>query len=73
MDNYVTENKRMSMTACKKILNKKGVLYTDEEVIEIRDWLYHIMEIMFDANDREESAKNAAARQIALNLKQSKP
>jgi hypothetical protein len=62
--NYVPENKRLSLTACKKILNAKGVLYTDKEVIEIRDWLYHMMEIMFDANDREESAKNEAARRV---------
>lgn len=63
MDNYVSENKRMSLTACKKILNTKGVLYTDEEVIEIRDWLYHMTEIVFDAIDREEAEKNRLERE----------
>lgn len=63
MDNYVSENKRMSLTACKKILNAKGVLYTDEEVIEIRDWLYHMAEIVFDAIDREEAEKNRLERE----------
>lgn len=63
MDNYVSENKRMSLTDCKKILNAKGVLYTDEEVIEIRDWLYHMAEIVFDAIDREEAEKNRLERE----------
>ena len=57
MDNYVQKEKRISLTACKKILNTNGVVYTNEEVIELRDWLYHMAEITFDVLDREERQK----------------
>lgn len=50
-----TENKKVSLAECRKILNTRGVHYTDEEVLEIREWLYHIIEIILDANEREES------------------
>ena len=36
----------LSNTKCKKILNKNGVLYTDEEVILIKETLYKLAEIM---------------------------
>lgn len=47
------ENKKLSLVECKKILNTDGVFYTDEEVIELRDWLYHMAEIVFDTMDSE--------------------
>ena len=40
MNNYVSQNERISLAACKKILNTDGLNYTDEEIIKIRDWLY---------------------------------
>ena len=49
------ENKKLSLVECKKILNTDGVFYTDDEVIELRDWLYHMADIVFDTMDREES------------------
>ena len=49
------ENKKISLVECKKILNTDGVFYTDEEAIELRDWLYHMADIVFDTMDREES------------------
>ena len=36
----------LSNTKCKKILNKNGVHYTDEEVILIKETLYKLAEIM---------------------------
>ena len=57
MNSYVSKEKRMPLAACKKILNTDGVFYTDEEVIELRDWLYHMAEIVFDTNDREDAKK----------------
>lgn len=51
------ENKKLSLVECKKILNTDGVFYTDEEVIELRDWLYHMAEIVFDTMDRENSKR----------------
>lgn len=49
------ENKKLSLVECKKTLNTDGVFYTDDEVIELRDWLYHMAEIVFDTMDREEA------------------
>ena len=40
------------MIECKKILNTDGLCYTDEEVLKIRDWLYHMAEIAIDAIDK---------------------
>lgn len=44
------------------MLNTDGVFYTDDEVIELRDWLYHMADIVFDTMDREETK-----RQMELN------
>lgn len=41
----IKESERISLTECKKILNKNGNKYTDNEIIEIRNWLYFISEI----------------------------
>lgn len=41
----IRESERISLTECKKILNKNGNKYTDSEIIEIRNWLYYISEI----------------------------
>jgi predicted lipase len=39
-----TENK-LSLAVCKTILNKNGLQYTDDEIIEIRDFLYNMAEM----------------------------
>lgn len=36
----------ISITKCKKILNKKGISYTDEEIIMIRNVLYKLEEVV---------------------------
>jgi hypothetical protein len=41
----IRESERISLTECKKVLNKNGNHYTDNEIIEIRNWLYFISEI----------------------------
>lgn len=46
------ENNKVTLAECRKILNRYGVQYTDEEILEIRDWLYHIIEIILDAQER---------------------
>jgi len=35
----------LSLTKCKQILNRKGIEYTDEEVMKIRTALYLFAEI----------------------------
>jgi len=36
----------LSITKCKKILNRNGMVYTDEEIILIRKTLYSIAEVV---------------------------
>lgn len=31
------ENNKVTLAECRKILNRNGVQYTDEEILEIRD------------------------------------
>ena len=52
MKNYVPADKKLSLNACKKILNTDGLNYTDEEIIKIRDWLYVMANIAIDAIDK---------------------
>ena len=47
-----TENRKLSLIECKKILNTDGLCYTDEEVLKIRDWLYQMADIAIDALDK---------------------
>jgi hypothetical protein len=35
----------LSLTKCKKTLNKNGIKYTDEEIEKIRLFLYNLAEI----------------------------
>lgn len=39
----------LSITECKKILNKNGVFYTDEEIDIIRTVLYQIAEMQIQS------------------------
>ena len=43
----VAENKRLSISECKEILNQDKGTYSDEEIIFIRDCLYNLAEIEF--------------------------
>ncbi len=51
-----TENKKLSLVECKKILNTDGLNYTDEEVLKIRDWLYQMADIAIYAIDKNANA-----------------
>lgn len=37
----------LSTTKCKKILNRNGIHYTDEEVILIKETLYKLAEVIY--------------------------
>jgi len=43
----------VSITECKKILNKNGISYDNEEVEKIREALYAIAEIVLNNNKNE--------------------
>lgn len=42
----------LNINECKKILNENQNLYSDEEIIIIRDWLYHMADIALNAPDK---------------------
>lgn len=54
----------LSITKCKKILNRKGISYTDEEIIMIRNVLYKLAEVVHElqknhlSNNSNSSIKN---------------
>ena len=41
----VNESGKLSLEACKKILNVNGLNYSDDEILRIRNWLYHYSEM----------------------------
>ena len=45
------------MTECKRTLNTDGLFYTDEEIIELRDFLYHLADIVMDDIETEKNKK----------------
>ena len=40
-------NRIISLTDCKKILNRNGNYYTDEEILKIRDFLIALAELQY--------------------------
>lgn len=61
------ENRKLSLLECKKILNTNGLCYTDEEILKIRDYLYHLADLTIDALD-----KNAVLTENDLNYLQTR-
>lgn len=39
---------RIPLTACKQVLNAEGGLYSDEEILQIRDMLYALADIDYN-------------------------
>ncbi len=54
MNNYISPDKKLSLDDCKIILKRNGVQHTDEEIILIRDWFYHLADIAIDAIDKND-------------------
>ena len=52
------ETEKVSLSKCKTILQKDGSVYTNEEVSQIRDFLYMLAELEYNAfmkNQKRES------------------
>lgn len=64
---FGAENRKLSLVECKKILNTDGLCYTDEEVLKIRDYLYHLADLTIDAIE-----KNAVLSERELSYIQSR-
>ena len=58
-----TSHSKISLAECKKILSADSIVYTDEEIIQMRDWLYHMADIAIDANEMEEDKRMLEAKQ----------
>lgn len=54
------ETEKISLKKCKEILPKDGSVYTDEEVAQIRDFLYMLAKLDYKAflKTQKEEAKN---------------
>ncbi len=58
-----SELKKMSLTECKKILQKNGSVYADQDILDIRDFLYTLAEMDYEVflklKKKEEEKKNS--------------
>lgn len=43
---YSAGNTKISLAECRKIATKHGIPYTDEELIQMRDWLDNLGDII---------------------------
>jgi len=48
IDTKKKEKDRMPLAECRKILNRNGNHFTDEEVIEINDFIFRLADIFID-------------------------
>lgn len=62
----VAENKRLSISECKEILNQDKGTYTDEEIIFIRDCLYNLAEIEFNFYKNNKSLDSNKANDLEI-------
>lgn len=61
----------LSIEECKKTLNKDGIIYTDEEVKEIREFLYILAEIDYKIFQRRmEKERENETNVVQLNTNQ---
>lgn len=53
-----SEDSRLSLTECKRILGEGELSYTDDEIICLRDFLYHLADIAIDNLNNRETAES---------------
>ena len=49
-----TFDNKISLAECKKILSTDNLYYTDDKIIQMRDWIYQMVDIAIDAYNMEE-------------------
>ena len=52
---------KFSLTYCKSILNKNGHKYTDEQVLQMREFLFMIAELDFNCYQKEKAKRSTNA------------
>jgi hypothetical protein len=70
------KEERVSLKRCKEVLNKNGNNYSDQEISEIRDFLYELGRIdyaVFIHNENKEREKERALLLEAENLDPNNP
>lgn len=60
------ESKRLPISECRKIMNRDGLFYTDEELLKIRDFMYLLAAIGIEELDRKQAQTAQAAKIISL-------
>ena len=64
-NNQNEELNKISVFKCKEILNKNGNKYTDEEIKEIRDFLYVLVDINKEQyNWNNQKTKNESSNNL---------
>lgn len=58
-----TRNKMLTLKQCKEILQNDAEGLTDEEIIEMRDWLSNMADILIDSLDKIEAEKKNKEQQ----------
>lgn len=48
-------NSKLSLVECRNTLNVNGLSYTEDQIILIREWLYHMADIAIDAMEEKEA------------------
>ena len=56
----------LSIEECKKTLNKDGIIYTDEEVKEIREFLYILADIDYSIYQRKIEKEHEKANETKV-------
>jgi len=56
--------KMLSLTKCKKKLNRNGIFYTDEEIILIRNVLYKFAYVYFNNKNIEKMNSHSSSKKI---------
>jgi hypothetical protein len=57
----------LSNTKCKKILNKNGIIYTDKEIVLIKDTLYKIADIIWHSHIETNKIYNSRNKHSEMN------
>ena len=57
---------KVSLPALRKIWDDEQHLYTDEELVQIREWLYVVANMIISVSQREEK-ENAVAKNQQIN------
>lgn len=56
----------LTLNECKKILGIEATGKTDEQILQIRDWLYHMADTALDACEKEVTIESTDTKQLLI-------